>query len=478
MGIIRLLLRLGAKLEDKDNAALGGGTILHLAVAHQSPLPILREILKEVSCRENMESKRSIAMTSGSAHSYEDRHAQDYLGEVHVDERAEISDGSPQQLLQKSSLKTALESRNKQGHTVEELAASVGYFDGAALLQATARDHLTHEGPTRCVECISEWVLCPGGCFMLPFVLFSSSLFIFETFPTWLACLTWVGALAAGGKLLQFKLLDLAFIKSRKPALIALGSTVWSTFLGYFHFVVRLAASQTVYSTGFFSFLVALLALCLVQSKTSDPGVIGNRKYPLHTILRNIKQDLDHGNVGILLNLCPTCLSPKPPRSKHCSATDRCVAKFDHYCPFVGNSIGALNHGWFIGFLFFAGASTAYYISMVIPALKESNQSETWMKATLVLAVIHVIWVSGMLVIQCGFIMTGNTTNEYAVKVKQKVQQPSNAPQWTGHTYDHGPGQNCIDFWGIQALGKSPHHFPSDWLKQHGPEYYLSEEKT
>ncbi len=33
----------------------------------------------------------------------------------------------------------------------------------------------------------------------------------------------------------------------------------------------------------------------------------------------------------------------------------RCVAKFDHFCPFVGNSIGALNHGWFIGFLFFAG---------------------------------------------------------------------------------------------------------------------------
>uniref|UniRef100_M4BKD4 Palmitoyltransferase n=1 Tax=Hyaloperonospora arabidopsidis (strain Emoy2) TaxID=559515 RepID=M4BKD4_HYAAE len=31
-----------------------------------------------------------------------------------------------------------------------------------------------------------------------------------------------------------------------------------------------------------------------------------------------------------------------------------CIAKFDHYCPFVVNAIGARNHAVFLGFLFLA----------------------------------------------------------------------------------------------------------------------------
>lgn len=45
---------------------------------------------------------------------------------------------------------------------------------------------------------------------------------------------------------------------------------------------------------------------------------------------------------------CFTCMNIKPPRAKHCVLLDKCVARYDHYCPWMGNTIGAKNHFAFL----------------------------------------------------------------------------------------------------------------------------------
>lgn len=51
---------------------------------------------------------------------------------------------------------------------------------------------------------------------------------------------------------------------------------------------------------------------------------------------------------------CKKCQGWKPPRSHHCSVTRQCVLKMDHYCVWVGNTVGLLNYKAFVLFLFWA----------------------------------------------------------------------------------------------------------------------------
>lgn len=50
---------------------------------------------------------------------------------------------------------------------------------------------------------------------------------------------------------------------------------------------------------------------------------------------------------------CTACHIDQPIRAKHCSECKRCVATFDHHCPFLGTCIGEKNRLVFYWYLFF-----------------------------------------------------------------------------------------------------------------------------
>jgi palmitoyltransferase len=71
------------------------------------------------------------------------------------------------------------------------------------------------------------------------------------------------------------------------------------------------------------------------------------------------------GNWGAL---CVTCKLVRPLGAKHCSVLNKCVSRFDHFCPWVGNTVGKLNHRDFA--LFLVLESLALIVSVAAAAAR------------------------------------------------------------------------------------------------------------
>ena len=105
----------------------------------------------------------------------------------------------------------------------------------------------------------------------------------------------------------------------------------------------KLLSHSLINTVLFFAFYVpiAFLAmLSLFMAWTSDPGAVPMGARPL-TIVRRASSL--NGDVSVSSHhrrgtrRCHKCNDNyKPPRAHHDSVTGRCVVKFDHFCPWVG----------------------------------------------------------------------------------------------------------------------------------------------
>ena len=151
-------------------------------------------------------------------------------------------------------------------------------------------------------------------------------------------------------------------------------------------------------ATIFFVLGGTALWYCFFKAWRSDPGIIRtSQEVKYRTLIQLAEND---GFDPVLF--CSSCLVRRPIRSKHCSVCDKCISRFDHHCPWVGNCIGEKNHHFFIGYLILLSVlsvSTVWgcyiYLSSACPSDKDDGYFLTLKSAAVcapwVFLMLHVI---------------------------------------------------------------------------------------
>jgi len=210
----------------------------------------------------------------------------------------------------------------------------------------------------------------------------------------------------------------------------------------------------------------------------ADPGVIStDRDLRCRTIIELAERS------GFEPGLfCTTCLVRKPLRSKHCSICNRCIARFDHHCPWVGNCIGASNHRYFMGYLFWLIVMLAWNIHGCFQFWKHgchvtNVDGDHWLMAKDALVCspwvgwialntgVHIIWVTTLFICQMYQISRlAMTTNERMNC--RRYQHFHTAPGGEIRSpFSRGMFLNVIDFFQWRCFGLFKPD-PTDWLRK------------
>ena len=117
----------------------------------------------------------------------------------------------------------------------------------------------------------------------------------------------------------------------------------------------------------------------------SDPGFVTasilssiRRGARPSSAAHDVDERLNHSELwaGNWDQLCVTCKFVKPFGTKHCATRDKCVARFDHYCPWMGNTIGKRNHRDFVIFLILESFAMAVAFCVAIARFNEESPTE------------------------------------------------------------------------------------------------------
>ncbi|CAG0890076.1 unnamed protein product [Cyprideis torosa] len=271
---------------------------------------------------------------------------------------------------------------------------------------------------------------------------------------------------------------------------------VYVTWFSQIHDVVGWIASV--------SFFCASMPLWyyFFMSWTVDPGIIElSKEEKMEVIVSMAESDGFEATW-----FCSTCLIRRPLRSKHCSFCNRCVARFDHHCPWVNNCIGeqrqtkfmriqwrfiiyirsasllagASNHRFFVLFLvclflnaliFLYGTREFYVTECAVPdtlsysgAFVSYLSCNPWLAWVTVNVLLHGCWVACLAACQLYQVLWLAVTTNERINYGRYPHFSKAADGKLRSPFQRGLFQNTIDFFEISCFGLcQPEH--RDWKK-------------
>jgi len=114
---------------------------------------------------------------------------------------------------------------------------------------------------------------------------------------------------------------------------------------------------------GMYTLLTALSLASHLRAMLTNPGAVPPNAEP--PPLEQARDGQHEEQQGRKKRWCVRCKAFKPSRAHHDSVTGRCVVKMDHFCPWVNNAVGLLNHKFFLLFCLYTCLQCVYSVSLV-----------------------------------------------------------------------------------------------------------------
>lgn len=166
-------------------------------------------------------------------------------------------------------------------------------------------------------------------------------------------------------------------------------------------------------------------AICYLSVIFSDPGILTKERLEIIKSQPGYKKELDD---HLEINHCYYCRSERPPRTHHDKQYDKCILEYEHFCPFINNTVGKRNYRMFILFML-----SAVILSIsVIPVFSQIFWFRGAFKAGIILCVFSVIMflvldflLVGMLQTQIELMIVNQTTVELEINKLKKIKSSS-----------------------------------------------------